>query len=189
MVEQNTAEPSPTPPVTKDSPKTSGSGCLRTFVLAVILFGAALFGTLKGVQYYSVNCQGMSVSDCIIYKEPTPYPSEDNNHTTVQATGPYSYEGHSISMSINIPLQGGKVTGTVSGDCTGKVTGSYDGNNNGVISGNINGYCEVTVIPVPAKATFQGTVNKESKTVPISFEGNAAGFTHSGSLSLSYPKN
>jgi hypothetical protein len=128
----------------------------------------------------------MSIPDCIVYKEPTPYPIDQKTNTIVKATGLYSYKNYSITMSIDIPLQGGKVTGTVSGDCNGKVTGSFDGKNNGPISGDITGFCEVTVVPVPAKATFQGVVNKDSKTVPISFSGSAAGLTHDGSMSLSY---
>lgn len=169
-------EPSPSSPPVKDAPKTSGgSGCLKIFVLVITLFGAAIFATLNGVQYYSLNS-----------KNPSPTPPVVKDDVVVKAAGPYEYKGHSISLTMDIPLQGGAVTGVVTGECNGKVNGTYDGKDQGVISGTITGYCNLAIVPVPAKATFQGMVNKESKSVPISFDGSAAGFTHTGSLTLSY---
>lgn len=179
------AAPEPSPSATGSAPKSSGGSCLKIFIFGIILMAAALFGGLQGIKYYALNCQGMMVSDCIL-KASDETETVQKDGTVVKASGPYTYSGHSVAIVMNIPLDGGGVTGTVTGDCTGNVKGTYDGKDNGVISGSLTGYCTIAIVPVPAKAAFQGTVNKTGKTVPVSFDGSGAGFTHSGSLSLSY---
>jgi hypothetical protein len=66
------------------------------------------------------------------------------------------------------------------------VKGTFDGKNNGAISGTMNGTCDPFFIKIPASATFGGTVNKDGKVVPITFNGSGGGFSHTGSVSLSY---
>lgn len=184
MAEQDISESSSSSAA--DTPKKSGGGCLKIFMFGLILFMAALFGGLEFVKYYSVNCQGMVLSDCLLKAADDSKFINEAENTAVKAVGPYTYDGHTVSMELNIPLDGGSVTGTVTGECHGKAKGTYDGKDMGGISGTLTGYCDLAIIPVPAKATFQGTVNKTGKQVPISFDGSATGFTHSGSLSLSY---
>ncbi len=163
------------------SPKASGCGPMMFFIILVVII-AFIFGINFGFGSYSANCGDMPLFDCIadIMEE------EEEATNEVTATGPYSYKDYSITMTANIPLEGGSVTGTVSGDCSGKVTGSFDGQNNGIISGKLAGACNPFFVNIPASATFSGIVNKDSKTVPISFQGSGGGFTHEGSMILSY---
>ncbi len=163
------------------SPKASGCGpMILTIFIVILVFifgGNFLFGS------YSQNCGDMPLFDCI-----SDIMSEDESldNDVVTATGPYSYKDYSINMTVQIPLEGGAVNGTISGDCNGKVTGSYDGTEGGSISGKMAGACNVFFVNVPASATFGGVVNKTSKTVPISFQGSGGGFSHSDSMSLAY---
>src|SRR3990167_1695508 len=165
-----------------DPVKTShkGIGCgLMTFIIMVVIIlfiigGNFLFGT------YSENCGDIPLFDCIsdIMAE-----DEEAGQDVVTATGPYSYKDYSITMTEQVPLEGGEVTGSVTGDCNGKVTGTYDGADGGSISGKMAGSCSLFFVNVPASATFGGVVNKESKTVPISFHGSGGGFSHEDSIS------
>lgn len=169
----------PTPTAT---PKGGGCGPMA-FLLIFLLLGALVFGANAGIGYYGSECGDLDLMDCI---EEIMAEEEEAPGGTVAATGPYSYKDNSITMTANIPLEGGAVTGTVSGDCNGKVTGSFDGANNGVISGKLNGTCTIFFVNVPASATYSGVVNKDNKTVPISFNGSGGGFSHQDSMSLAY---
>lgn len=161
--------------------KQSGIGCASLFVFIAVLLVGLMLGLNYAVKYYGEHCYGISFVDCVLNKS-----DEQPAPESVTATGPYSYSGYDIVVSMHIPLSGGRVIGNVTGDCSGQVRGSFDGANNGAITGTITGTCTVVVANVPAKATFTGTVNKDAKIVPISFTGSGAGFTHSGSMSLSY---
>lgn len=159
-------------------------GCLPVLLIAIVLSIILGVGINEGIGRYYQNCVDetddffgcmLSISN----KEP-------DSEGAVSAKGTYNYKNYSINMTLNIPLEGGDVTGTVSGTCDGKVKGTFDGKNNGAIGGTIHGSCDPFFVNIPASATFGGIVNKDSKTVPISFDGKAASFSHSGSMSLSY---
>ncbi len=170
------AEDSVTP-----SPKASGCGPMMFFIILVVII-AFIFGINFGFGSYSANCGDMPLFDCIadIMEE------EEEATNVVTATGPYSYKDYSITMTAQIPLEGGEVTGSVTGDCSGKVTGTFNGENGGSITGKLAGACNVFFVNVPASATFSGVVNKDSKTVPINFQGSGGGFSHNDSMSLAY---
>ncbi len=148
-------------------------------ILVVLMF----FATNEAMGYYFENCYEEDVFDCmmgILEEEEEPEPD------AVAATGGYEYKGYTVSLTVNVPLGGGSLSGAMTGACDGKVTGSYDGQNNGVISGKITGTCDPFVVKIPASADFNGTVNKTGKTVPIRFTGRGGGITHQGSMSLGY---
>lgn len=164
------------------SSKASGCSPIMFFGILFVII-AFIFGINFGFGSYSANCGDMPLFDCI-----SDIMAEDEEEATnvVTATGPYSYKDYSITMTAQIPLEGGEVTGSVSGDCSGKVTGTYNGENGGSITGKLAGACNVFFVNVPAKATFSGVVNKDSKTVPITFQGSGGGFSHEDSMSLAY---
>lgn len=155
-------------------------GCagLLILVLIVLVFGGnELFG------FYLENCyEDEDVIDCLLAATD----EEAEPEGTVAATGTYTYKDYSVNVIANIPLEGGNVTGSVSGACDGKVKGTFSGQSNGAISGTMAGGCSPFFVNVPASATFIGTVNKDAKTVPFSFTGKGAGITHEGSMSLTY---
>lgn len=160
---------------------SKGGGCGSMLLFIFLLIMATIFGGNFILGSYGKYCGGLSLFDCIseITSE-----EEELANDVVTASGPYSYKGYSITMTANIPLEGGEVTGTVTGDCKGRVTGTYDGEQ--IITGELDGSCSVFFVNVPASATFNGIVDEESNTAPISFEGSGGGFSHSGSLTLTY---
>lgn len=162
-----------------------GGGCAPvTLLIFLLVVAGIILGANEGIGWFGSNCGDTPIFDCLneIFSEEKPADKEG----MVTATGPYSYKDSSVNMILKIPLEGGKVEGSVSGDCGGKVTGTYDGNNNGGISGKFAGTCSVFFVNVPASATFGGVVNKDSKTVPISFNGSGGGFSHQDSMSLAW---
>ena len=163
---------------------SKGKGCgPATFLIFILIVAGIILGINEGIGVYGVNCGDTPIIKCLdeIFSE-----DEADEKVTVTATGPYSYDDYSITMTMKIPLGGGGVTGTVAGSCGGKLTGSYNGQDKGGISGRFAGSCRVFGVNVPSSATWGGVVNKDSKTVPISFDGSGGGFSHQDSMSLSY---
>ncbi len=161
-------------------------GCGPLGLLIIIVITLLVIGGNEAVGFYFVNCDDVELIDCIqeaLEEEDEEEPEEG----TVAATGVYTYKGHEVTITMNIPLKGGEVTGTVGGTCEGKVNGTYGGEPNGAISGSMSGVCAPFFINIPASAGYGGSVNKTAKTVPISFTGKGGGFTHEGSMVLSYP--
>lgn len=154
------------------------------FVLLFILFfllGGIIVADL-GYISYTTRCGDTPLGECL-KATPTPTP---NPETTVTAVGSFSAKGYGVSITMNVPLSGGAVSGTFTGDCQGTIRGTFDGNNNGVVSGSAHGSCNPFVIPIPVSATFTGKVDQDTKTIPISGEGVAAGVSGSGSLVLTF---
>jgi len=168
----------PTPAAPVKSGKM-GCGAIMAIILVCVILLA--IGSNQGIKYYFTHCPDGEIFDCFLNKVEDKAPEG-----AVTATGEYTYKGYSVTITANIPLEGGAVTGTVSGTCDGAVKGSFSGQNNGAISGTMTGVCSPFFINVPAAAKFNGTVNKDSKTVPFSFTGQGAGISHSGSTSLAY---
>lgn len=150
-------------------------------IILLILVG---LGSNEAIGYYYAHCEDDGVVDCLMQRLDEPDEDESDG---VTAVGTYTYKDYPVTITMNIPLDGGDVTGTVSGTCDGRVKGTFSGKNNGVISGRLSGACSPFFVNIPSSADFSGTVNKTGKTVPISFEGRGAGFSHDGSMTLVYP--
>jgi len=159
------------------------AGLLILLLIIVILFGA-LLGADYGYVYYLEECGDEPVKECFLDSDDKE--EEEVKGEVVTAAGGLSEKGYSASITLTFPLEGGNVSGSVSGDCSGRVEGIYDGSDGGSISGKIFGSCSPFFVPIPAKGTFTGVVNKDSKTVPITGTGSAAGFSGSRSITLSY---
>ena len=158
-----------------------GCGPMAAFILIVLML--FLVGSNEAVGYYFGHCGDTDIMDCLLGGlDEEPEPEEG----TVVATGTYTYKGYSIDVTMNIPLEGGAVTGSVSGTCDGSVKGTFSGQKNGVISGTLTGVCSPFFVNVPAGGEFSGTVNKTGKTVPFGFTGRGAGITHEGDMVLVY---
>ncbi len=164
-------------------PASKGGCGPVTLLIFILVVAGIILGVDFGLGGYGRNCGDEPIFKCLeeVFSEK---PADQKG--VVTATGPYAFKDYSVTMTLKIPLEGGNVTGTVAGDCGGKITGSYDGKNNGGISGKFAGVCGVFFVNVPASATLGGIVNKDGKTVPISFQGNGGGFSHEGSMALSY---
>lgn len=154
---------------------------MAAFIL--IVFILLLIGSNEAVGYYFSHCDRADIIDCFLGT----MEEEEEPEGSVTATGVYTYKGYEVTITANIPLSGGNVTGTVSGTCEGAVKGTFSGQDNGTISGIMTGVCAPFFINIPASANFNGTVNKTGKTVPFSFTGKGGGISHEGSMTLSYP--
>lgn len=163
-------------------------GCGPLAALMIFIFVILSVGTNEGVGFYYTNCneEEENFFFCVLDELKADEEEEEKEEGTVTAAGTYPYKDYAVTVTMNIPLAGGTVTGTVSGTCEGKVSGTYNGQPNGAISGNLNGVCAPFFVNIPASAGFSGTVNKTGKTVPISFNGQGAGITHNGSMVLTY---
>lgn len=155
-------------------------------MIIIFIIGVLLIGANEAVGFYFSECQDMDIIDCSLSLVDGEEEEEEQEEGTVVATGQYDYKDFSVTVTANIPLEGGSVTGSVSGTCSGKVSGTYNGQNNGAISGKLSGACSPFIINIPAGADYGGTVNKTSKTVPINFTGRGGGLTHEGSMTLTY---
>lgn len=79
-----------------------------------------------------------------------------------------TYDGYSVAVAIDVPKNGGKIDGSLSGDCTGTISGNYAGGNNGAISGQMDGSCQALFLQIPIHSTFSGTVDTDTKTAQLS---------------------
>jgi len=154
---------------------------MAAFILILLIL--VVLGSNEAVGYYFSRCDDEDFFHCLMESlEEEEEPAEGE----VVATGVYDYKGYSVTITANIPLGGGAVTGTISGTCEGMVKGTFNGQQNGAISGTMTGACSPFFVNIPASAEFTGTVNKTSKTVPFSFTGKGGGLTHQGSMPLTY---
>jgi hypothetical protein len=155
-------------------------GCAPMAAFLLILLILIGLGSNEAIGYYFSHCENENILECLFAGLDEPEPKG------VVATGTYDYKGNSVTITANIPLEGGAVTGSVSGACEGTVKATYDGQQNGAISGRMSGVCSPFFVNIPASADFNGSVNKTSKTVPFRFTGKGAGITHEGAMALTY---
>ena len=159
-----------------------GLGCAPILVFVVVLITLLVFGANEGAGMYFTHCEAEEdFLDCMMGAfEDEPEPEEGS----VTATGDYTHKGYTVTVTMHIPLDGGNVTGSVSGACDGIVKGTYSAN--GGISGSLSGTCDPFFVKLPASAEFSGTVNKTGKAVPINFTGRCAGYSRQDGMTLVY---
>ncbi len=151
--------------------------------ILLVLAALVIIGSNEALGYYMSHCDEEELFECLMSGLEDDEPEPEG---AVTATGTYSYKDYPITLTLNIPLEGGNVTGSMTGTCDGRVKGTFSGKPNGVISGKVTGTCDPFFVKIPASADFNGTVNKTGKVVPISFTGRGGGITHEGSMSLEY---
>lgn len=157
-------------------------GCGSLAGIMIVLLILLLVGSNEAIGYYFEHCDediapNSDLMDCLMggLEEPEP-------EGAVTATGTYEYKGYSVNITMNIPLEGGNVTGSVSGTCEGSIRGA----NGSGVSGKFSGTCDPFFVKIPASGDWSGSVNKAGKTVPIQFTGGGGGLSHQGSTTLSY---
>ena len=145
-----------------------------------LIFLTLLVGVDLVYIFLSEKCINTGVIECLFNSAEEEVQEEVE---LIEATGSFGYKDYSVSVSLIIPLEGGKITGSATGDCSGSIVGTYEGGAGGAISGEGKGSCAIFF---PASGTFSGTVDANTKTVPIEGTGNLAGYSGSGSITLSY---
>jgi len=129
------------------------------------------------VSSFFVHSQTVHDQNYHIYRIPTPAPTVEIQSTSQQTASPsasfymaersINSQGHTISISVKIPKNGGNVSGNISGDCAGDISGHYDGKDEGDINGSANVSCKYLFVRLPGTATFDGTVDKTDKTAEL----------------------
>jgi len=123
---------------------------------------------------------------------PTPSITEAQTQSSMPSTSTYtasktfSYQGYSITMNINVPKNGGKVTGSISGDCTGSIYGTYDGQDNGMVRGHADGTCQAFFLQIPGTVNFHGTVDKVNKTADLTVAVKVKSIEKSQNITFSF---
>lgn len=157
---------------------------LLFLIIFLIIF---LFMIDQGFIMHSQCKEADDVMDCaldiLLGSDEEEQAPEGSVTATGVVSGEFKGENHSVTITLNIPLEGGNVTGSFDGDCDGTIKGTYAGGDGGAISGEANGKCAYVF---PASGSFSGTVNQASKTVPVRGSGKAVGFSKEGSLTLTY---
>lgn len=156
-------------------------GFVSMMLFVIVLLVLAIFGGNKIFGYYLNHCSDKTLTDCMLNRA-----EEQKPEGSAVAMGIYTFREYSATVTAYIPLDGGAVTGSVSGTCGGTVKGTFDDQDGGIISGSIVGSCSPFFFAIPGKATFSGIVNKEGKKVPFSFIATGAGLTHEDAMVLSY---
>ncbi len=105
------------------------------------------------------------------------------NATTVIAKGVYSTNGYTAGIALQIPINGGKITGTISNDCEGVVDGNYDSNTTS-FQGNVKGTCHIFLISVDANASMNGKIDLSKSTGVMNFSATESGKNLSGTIDL-----
>ncbi len=159
-----------------------GLGCAPIVVFVVVLITLLVFGANEGAGMYFTHCEvEEDFMDCMMeaFEEDEAEPEEGS----VTAVGNYTVKDYTVTVTMHIPLNGGTVTGSVSGACEGVVKGTSA---NGAISGKLSGTCDPFFVKLPASAEFSGTVSKTSQAVPINFTGRCAGYSKQDGMTLMY---
>lgn len=165
------------------APKPKKVGCGPAIIFGIILVLLIGAGSNEVLGHYFSECPDTDdIVSCMLDWSEEPEPEG-----AVTAAGVYTYKDYSATLTLHIPLEGGTVTGTITGVCDGTVTGgTFSGQNNGAISGKLAGSCDPFFVKIPASGSFSGTVNKDSKVVPITVTGTGGGINRTDSMSLSY---
>lgn len=147
----------------------------------LVLVALVLIGSNEAVGYYFSHCEDRELMECLMNQAEEEDAPEEGS---VTATGVYEWKGYAVNVTMNIPLQGGSITGSVSNTCEGSVKGTATAN--GGVSGSMSGVCAPFFVNIPSSATYTGSVNKAAKTVTIQFSGQGGGLSKNDTMTLSW---
>lgn len=115
----------------------------------------------------------------------TPTVTNTPEKITVQKT--ITTMGKQVTVFLSMPKDGGKIYGSVSGDCQGAIDGNYSGQPQYTFSGKGEITCEVGFLSLPATATFDGKIHQDVKTADINYSvTSGSNFSKSGSVTVNY---
>lgn len=112
----------------------------------------------------------------------TPTITKSAQNITVQKT--ISTAGKKVTIFLSIPKNGGKIDGSVSGDCQGAIDGTYTVP---AFTGKGEITCTVGFLSLPATASFNGVVHPNKQTIDINYSvTSGSNFSKSGSITVPY---
>lgn len=118
---------------------------------------------------------------------PTPSPtSQVNQSDIVTRSGEYSYSGHTLKYLLNVPKNGGEITGSFSGVCEGPITGRFDGSEGGTIEGGTEVNCHIAIFSYALKANYFGKLYLKAGRAEINWSGKIPYTKESGSFTINF---
>lgn len=94
-----------------------------------------------------------------------------NTEDVYNINGTYTYWGQSIDYHLQIPKNGGAITGNISGACGADLVAKYSGGEGGQISGTAEGKCKFLFVSYSGKIPFKGNFYPQQKKIVIELEG------------------
>ena len=94
-----------------------------------------------------------------------------NTEDAHNINGTYTYWGQSIDYHLQIPKNGGTVTGNISGACEAKLAAEYSGGEGSLISGTAEGKCKFLFVSYSGTIPFKGNFYPQQKKIVIELEG------------------
>lgn len=115
---------------------------------------------------------------------PTPLPSPAENIAV--RTGEYSYSGYTLKYALNIPKDGGAVTGSFSGVCEGPITGNFDGKEGGKVVGQAQANCRIAIFNYNLKAAYDADLYLKQGKVDVNWAGEIPYTPNKGSFTINF---
>jgi len=110
---------------------------------------------------------------------PSSAPGEKNETLQALGTGKIFMEGQTTDFSVNIPLNGGAISGSASGFCVGSISGAFDSATN-FVHGELSGTCS----GIESTGSFTGEIILSTKEGSGTFQGTGGGISKSGNWIL-----
>lgn len=139
---------------------------------------------LLGIKYFVVGISAFLVASPT--PTPTPQPTAiPLSENIVTRSGEYSYQGYTLKYTINVPKEGGTITGAFSDVCVGPINGTYYASS-GKIEGEAKATCKIAFISYDLAAKYNGNLNLREGKIDLNWEGEIPATSHKGSFTVNF---
>lgn len=116
----------------------------------------------------------------------TPTPKPVINKNIVSRSGQYSYSGYTLKYTVNVPKDGGEVTGSLDGVCKGPITGKFEGGEGGSVEGSAKASCGISFITYDLEAKYNGKIYLKEGKIDLDWEGKIPYTKNQGSFTINF---
>lgn len=117
--------------------------------------------------------------------KPNPTPTPTISGDVIIRSGQYSYAGQTLKYTINLPKNGGPLSGEFSGACSGPITGTFDAGPAKAASGEATATCPV-LLNQKLTATYIAHFDFEKGQAYIDWQGNIPYTKGQGSFTIGF---
>lgn len=110
---------------------------------------------------------------------------KETHANIVTRSGEYSYSGQTLKYTVNIPKDGGKVTGHFNGVCSGPIGGFYGGGLSKTVQGRASATCPI-LLSKKLTASYTAHLDLENGKVYIDWQGDIPYTSGSGSFTINF---
>jgi|SRR3989338_1896631 len=142
---------------------------------------------LLGIKSFIAGVTTILVSTVSVASMPTPTPMPTPHPVgegQIIRSGEYSYQGYTLKYTVNLPKEGGAITGNFSGVCEGPISGEYDGKE--IINGEAQATCKVAFLSYNLKAKYSGKLYLNEGRADINWEGEIPYTENKGNFSVNF---